>query len=59
MNHKKLSRNTVCMFLKDLINIPGMEKLDQELLFSEVFKESLSVLFKENKVLLIAFLSYY
>ena len=33
------------MFLKDLINIPGMEKLDQELLFSEVFKE--------NKVLLI------
>ena len=47
------------MILKDLINIPGMEKLDQELLFSEVFKESLSVLFKENKVLLIAFLSYY
>ena len=45
------------MFLKDLINIPGMEKLDQELLFSEVFKESLSVLFKENKVLLIAFSS--
>ena len=45
------------MFLKDLINIPGMEKLDEELLFSEVFKERLFVPFKENKVLLIAFSS--
>jgi hypothetical protein len=35
-----------------------MEKLDEELLFSEVFKERLSVLFKENKVLLIALSSY-
>ena len=36
------------MFLKDLINIPGMEKLDEEFLFSEVFMERMSVLFKEN-----------
>ena len=42
------------MFLKDSINIPGMEKLVEDFLFSEVFKERLSVPFKENKVLLIA-----
>ena len=45
------------MFLKVIINIPGMEKLEEELLFSEVFRERLSVLYKENKVLLIAFSS--
>ena len=45
------------MFLKDIMNIQGMEKLEEELLFSEVFREKLTVTYKENKVLLIAFSS--